>query len=97
MLIVSIPAALLHAIRALDETDADDAILSCLTDTDDPAVAGDDPVLDLLVEQCRRGNNQACDELFAEAPADSEYADYGRSCGNRLPDGDGLTCFETLG
>ena len=85
------------AIRALDESGRDDAIIDCLAGADGPQAEGDDPILDLLVEQCRRGNNQACDELFADSPADSEYAAYGRTCGNRLPDGEGLTCFETLG
>ncbi|MEM9464786.1 MAG: hypothetical protein AAGA90_05415 [Actinomycetota bacterium] len=84
-------------IRALDESGKDEAILACLEGAAAPQAEGDDPVLDLLVEQCRRGNNQACDELFADAPADSEYATYGQTCGNRLPDGEGLSCFETLG
>jgi hypothetical protein len=86
------------AIRALDEAGtSDDAFLACIGDADAPQAEGDDPVLDLLVEQCRRGSNQACDELFADAPAGSDYAAYGQTCGNRLPDGDGLTCFDTLG
>ena len=86
------------AIRALGEADSDDAaILACLGGADDPPAEGDDPVLDLLVEQCRRGNNQACDELFADAPPGSDYEAYGRTCGSRLPDGPGLTCFDTLG
>ena len=86
------------AIQALGETGDDDAaILACIDGAEPPAPAGDDPILDLFVEQCRRGNNQACDELFADAPPDSEYERYGRTCGNRLPGGTGLTCFDTLG
>ncbi|MEM9200760.1 MAG: hypothetical protein AAGC53_03840 [Actinomycetota bacterium] len=86
------------AIRALDETGTiNDAIVDCLDGTEGPQAEGDDPVLDLLVEQCRRGNNQACDELFADSPVGSDYAAYGQTCGNRLPDGAGLTCFDTLG
>lgn len=86
------------AIAALDESESsDDAIVACLAGTDGPQAEGDDPILDLLVEQCRRGSNQACDELFADAPPDSDYAIYGQTCGNRLPAGEGLTCFDTLG
>ena len=85
------------AIRALDATDTDAAILGCLANADGPVAEGDDPILDLLVEQCRRGNNQACDELFTDSPAGSEYSIYGQTCGNRLPEGEGLTCFDTLG
>ena len=86
------------AIRALDETGTnDDAIIACLDGADGPQAEGDDPILDLLVEQCRRGNNQACDELFADAPPGSEYETYGRTCGSRLPEGAGLTCFDELG
>ena len=85
------------AIRALDDSGRDAAILACLDGATAPQAEGDDPVLDLLVEQCRRGNNQACDELFADSPAGSEYETYGRTCANRLPEGEGLTCFDTLG
>ncbi len=85
------------AIRALDDSGKDAAILACLDGATSPQAEGDDPVLDLLVEQCRRGNNQACDELFADSPAGSDYETYGRTCANRLPDGEGLTCFDTLG
>lgn len=86
------------AIAALGESESnDEAIVACLDGTEGPQAEGDDPILDLLVEQCRRGNNQACDELFADAPGGSEYETYGRTCGNRLPDGEGLTCFDRLG
>lgn len=83
-------------IRALDEIDQDAAILACLvagsSETDSEV-----PVLDLLAEQCRRGSNQACDELFIDAPEGSAYETYGQTCANRLPDGNGLNCFDVLG
>ena len=50
------------AIRALEEDGDDAAILACLSDETVDAI--EDPTIDLLSAQCRRGNNQACDELF---------------------------------
>ena len=85
------------AIRALDADDRDAAILECLGDRAGEGDFGDDPVLDLLVEQCRRGNNQACDELHLTSPIGSEYEDYGRTCGGRAPDGALPSCFDELG
>lgn len=85
------------AIRALQSTDQDSAILDCLGDGSAGQALGDDPVLDLLVEQCRRGNNQACDELFLTSPLGSEYETYGRTCAGRAPDGAEPSCFDELG
>ena len=85
------------AIRALDADDQDAAILACLGDRAGEGDFGDDPVLDLLVEQCRRGNNQACDELYVTSPIGSEYEDYGRTCGGRAPEGAEPSCFDELG
>ena len=83
------------AIRALEQADDQDAILACLDD--DTIESIEDTTVALLEDQCRRGNNQACDELFLTAAEGSEAADYGRTCGNRLPDGTGLSCFDSLG
>lgn len=85
------------AIRALDADDQDAAILACLGDRAGEGDFGDDPVLDLLVEQCRRGNNQACDELHVTSPIGSEYEAYGRTCGGRAPEGAEPSCFDVLG
>lgn len=85
------------AIRALDAADQDAAILTCLGDRAGEADFGDDPVLDLLVEQCRRGNNQACDELHVSSPIGSDYEEYGRTCAGRAPDGAEPNCFDELG
>lgn len=83
------------AIRALENADDDAAILACLSDATVESI--EDPTIQLLSDQCRRGNNQACDELFRSAPDGSDASTYGMTCGNRLPDGTGLTCFDDLG
>ena len=44
---------------------------------------GNDADLDLLVDQCDRGDYDSCDELYFEAPSDSEYQAFGDSCGDR--------------
>jgi hypothetical protein len=85
------------AIRALDTEDQGAAIRACLGDRAGDGAFGDDPVLDLLVEQCRRGNNQACDELHATSPIGSDYEAYGRTCGGRAPAGAEPSCFDELG
>ncbi len=86
------------AIRALEADDSEAAILECLGDrVGDDGDYGDDPILDLLWDQCENGNAQACDELYREAPIGSRYEIYGRTCGDRLPESTGLTCFEELG
>lgn len=58
---------------------------------------GDDPTLDLLWDACDGGNNQACDELYTNAPLGSGYLEFARSCAGRLPDSVGLRCFLDLG
>jgi hypothetical protein len=39
--------------------------------------------LAVLQENCDQGDMQACDDLFLEAPFDSEEEAFGDSCGNR--------------
>ncbi len=86
------------SIRALDAEDQEAAILECLGDrVGDGGDYGDDPVLDLLWDQCAAANPQACDELYRDAPIGSRYETYGRTCGDRLVDSAGLECFEKLG
>ncbi|WP_163541077.1 hypothetical protein [Occultella kanbiaonis] len=48
---------------------------------------GSDPELDRLYDQCAAGDNQACDDLYNEAPADSEYEEFGDTCGGRTVGG----------
>jgi serine/threonine protein kinase len=65
--------------------------------TEIPFALGDDPELDTLATSCSEGDLAACDSLFVESPLDSNYEDYGNSCGGRLPDGAGGTCESELG
>lgn len=81
-------------IRAIQADDQNAAIRDCLGERVDQGTFGDDPILDLLVEQCRRGNDLACDELFATSPIGSAYETFGRTCGGRHPDGADPTCFD---
>jgi hypothetical protein len=48
---------------------------------------GSDPALDRLYDQCEAGDNQACDDLYNESPADSEYREFGDTCGGRTSGG----------
>ena len=86
------------AIDSLDGDDATAAIAACVTidDGDGARTYGDDLVLDLLWDGCEDGNNQICDELFRVAAPGSDYAEQGRTCGGRLPDGEGFGCFAAL-
>lgn len=45
---------------------------------------GDDPALDALWDACEGGSGTACDDLYTESPAGSEYEDFGLTCGNRV-------------
>lgn len=48
---------------------------------------GDSPTLDRLAEQCAALNGvEACDSLFRQAPSQTEYGDFGVTCGYRTPD-----------
>jgi hypothetical protein len=53
---------------------------------DSPEGLGDDPALDELAQQCHDGDMQACDDLYLQSDFDSEYEDYGNTCGGRFPD-----------
>jgi hypothetical protein len=44
---------------------------------------GDDPTLDALWDQCAEGSGKACDDLFWLAPLDSQYEQFGYTCGDR--------------
>lgn len=51
------------------------------TTTAVPFDYGDDPLLDSLYESCEVGDMQACDDLYAQSPAGSNYEVYGSWCG----------------
>jgi len=48
---------------------------------------GDDAALDQLWLQCTNGSMLACDDLFNQAPAGSDYETYGDTCGYRTAGG----------
>jgi len=54
---------------------------------------GSDPLLDLLWDDCAAGDMGACDELYRQAPLDSEYEEFGDTCGGTT---DGGTWCETV-
>ena len=82
-------------IRALETDGDEEEISACLSDETLNSI--EDSTIDLLSDQCRRGNNQACDELYRSAPDGSDASIYGMTCANRLPEGTGFTCFDELG
>lgn len=56
---------------------------------------GDDETLDRLWDDCAAGDGQACDDLYFESPVDSEYEQFGDTCGNRVEAG-AVYCAEEL-
>ena len=76
-------------LRCLAETDIfqelmDDAVEDVISNSDEGGNYGDDPVLDDLYDQCADGDNQACDDLFWQSPAGSEYEAFGSNCGGQV-------------
>jgi hypothetical protein len=53
---------------------------------------GSDPSLDILWDDCAAGDMGACDQLYRQAPLDSEYEQFGDTCGGTT---DGGTWCET--
>lgn len=48
---------------------------------------GDNAELDALWDDCESGDGAACDELYRVSEIDSEYEEFGDTCGGRLPSG----------
>lgn len=69
--------------------------------TDDPELADTSQAqiaeFEDLADECFDGDFEACDDLFLQTPIDSEFEDYGRSCGGRFEEGIGGTCVDRLG
>jgi hypothetical protein len=63
----------------------------------EPFTYGDDPELDALWDACAEGSAEACDDLWAQSPVDSEYEDFGYSCGGVVPEGETEICSDVLG
>lgn len=55
-----------------------------LFDTSVPYEFGEDDVLDEAWSACEMGDLEHCDHLYAIAPFDSRYEDFGASCGDRF-------------
>jgi hypothetical protein len=60
---------------------------NCWTYNFDPYTFGDDAHLDEHWILCAAGSGVDCDDLYAEAPAGSEYEYFGDTCGDRYPAG----------
>ncbi|MCZ7531744.1 MAG: hypothetical protein M5U31_16275 [Acidimicrobiia bacterium] len=45
---------------------------------------GDDPYFDDLWTDCDDGDMVACDDLYYASPVDSDYEDFGATCGDRI-------------
>jgi hypothetical protein len=52
--------------------------------TEPPQDAPSSLFLDRLQDACAGGDWQACDDLYSESPAGSEYEAFGETCGNRV-------------
>lgn len=57
-----------------------------------PGDRGDDPYLDGLWEACAAGDMVACDTLYRDAPAGSDYERFGDTCGGTT--GGGVWCSD---
>jgi hypothetical protein len=56
---------------------------------------GDDPAFDALWDACEAGSGSACDDLYMDSPAGSEYEDFGLTCGNRVDFA--VSCSDEIG
>lgn len=65
---------------------ASDGPIDC-KDVEGPCAYGDDADLDALWDDCDDGDMEACDKLFFEAEFDTQYEQFGDSCGNTRFDG----------
>lgn len=59
-----------------------------------PYSYGDDPQLDRLYDSCESGAMQACDDLYDQSPAGSDYEWFGLTCGERSDEDTELYCTE---
>lgn len=75
-------------ISAGDSADETDDSSSGSDDSDEPTAYGDDATFDRLWDECSGQDWEACDELFLESPAGSEYEAFGASCGERVDTGE---------
>lgn len=57
------------------------------------AAPGTDPFLDESWEKCAAGDMNACDKLYFDSPADSEYELFGSTCGDTQDEKNG-NCYD---
>jgi hypothetical protein len=57
---------------------------------------GSDPDLDALWDACEAGDGGACDDLYFQSEIDSEYEEFGDTCGHRFDQSPGY-CEEAMG
>jgi hypothetical protein len=60
--------------------------------TEEPDGLGDDPTFDAAARDCFDGDMQACDDLYLEADAGSDYERYGDTCAGRQEEGTRRLC-----
>jgi hypothetical protein len=78
-------------LRIAEDCGIDPTTLDSPFNTD--AVAyGDDPELDALYDDCAGGDAAACDDLYINSAAGSEYEQFGGTCGNRFEFSDTEPC-----
>jgi len=61
-----------------------------------PDGLGDDPELDALARSCHDGDMQACDDLYDDSDAGSEYETYGDTCAGRQDRGTRQYCRDSF-
>lgn len=88
----AVPAALAHAASVATSTTVP-APAAPSSSAPQPRTLGDDAVLDDLWHRCEEGSGAACDQLFEQAPPNSDYESFGLSCGNRP---DVLRCAQEM-
>ena len=60
--------------------------------TEQPDGLGDDAAFDAAARDCFDGDMQACDDLYLEADAGSDYERYGDTCAGRQDEGTRRLC-----
>jgi hypothetical protein len=62
----------------------------------EPTGLGTDPGLDELAQSCYDGDMAACDDLWRESDAGSDYRDFGDTCAGRQPSNSGSWCEDAF-
>jgi hypothetical protein len=62
----------------------------------EPTGLGTDPALDALAQSCYDGDMAACDDLWRDSEAGSDYRNFGDTCAGRQPDNSGKWCEDAF-